>query len=89
MMSEQPKFGTPEWQQAAQEAMGRAGRAINDALGQTRHILMAQTAMGWAYRGDLDKTRRSLAGMSPERLRELSAAATMLAALTDEEMSSR
>jgi hypothetical protein len=44
--------------------------------------------MGWAYRGDLDQTRTALADMEPEQ-RELSAAASMLAALADEELATR
>lgn len=88
-MSEQPQFGSPEWQRQFSEAMGRAGRAINEAFGQSGRILAAQGAMGWAYRGDLDGTRNALKTMQPEQLREVSAAASMLAALADEELSSR
>lgn len=88
-MSEQPQFGSPEWQRQFSEAMGRAGHAINKAFEHPKRILAAQGAMGWAYRGDLDGTRQALADMQPEQLRELSAAATMLAGLADEELSSR
>lgn len=88
-MSEQPQFGSPEWQHQFSEAMGRAGRAINKAFEQPKRILAAQGAMGWAYRGDLDGTRAALKTMNPDQLQELSAAASMLAGLADEELSSR
>jgi transcriptional regulator with XRE-family HTH domain len=84
-----PQFGTAEWQRQVSEAMGRAGRAINAALEQSRRTMAAQGAMGWAYRGDLDQLQHALAAMGAEQLRELSAAAALLASVADEEMSSR
>jgi transcriptional regulator with XRE-family HTH domain len=86
---EPPQFGTAEWQRQVSEAMGRAGRAINVALEQSRRTMAAQGAMGWAYRGDLDQLQHALAAMGAEQLRELSAAATLLASVADEEMSTR
>lgn len=62
---------------------------LGEALGQMTHILGAQAAMGWAYRGDLDQARGALAVMGPEQLRELSTAAAALASLADEELSNR
>lgn len=75
-MTEQPQFGSPEWQRQAAEAFGRAARQAQEGfqhasrqIGETAQrlqvTLAAQTAMGWAYRGDLDQTRATLAGMSP------------------------
>lgn len=83
MTTPQP-FG-PEWQRQFVENMRKAG----EALGHAQHVLSAQAAMGWAYRGDLAAARTALTGMSPDQLRELSAAASMLAAIADEELSSR
>lgn len=88
-MTEQPQFSSPEWPRQFQEAMADAGRKMGEALGHAGNILAAQGAMGWAYRGDLGQTRQALKGMSPEKLRELSAAASMLGALADEELSTR
>jgi hypothetical protein len=88
-VAEQPQFGSPEWQRQMSEAMGRAGRAINEALEQPKRILAAQGAMGWAYRGDYAQALAAIKPMSPEQLRELSAAASLLAALADEELSTR
>lgn len=82
---EPPQFGSPEWGEQVKEAFGKIG----EAFGQMHHVLAAQGAMGWAYRGDLDQTRAALAGMQPEQLREVSAAASMLAALADEELTTR
>lgn len=82
-MSAQP-FG-PEWRRQFADSMRKAG----EALGHAQRVFAAQAAMGWAYRGDLAQTKAALAGMSPEQLRELSAAASLLASLTDEEMGSR
>lgn len=84
-----PQFGSPEWQRQFEKSMTEAGRKLGEAFGQAGNILAAQAAMGWAYRGDLDNVRAGLAGMSPEQLRELSAAAAALASLADEELSSR
>lgn len=79
-MSEQP-----EWQRNLEKAAADLGRSLT----QAGNILAAQGAMGWAYRGDLAGARQALATMSPDQLRELSAAASMLAGLADEELSSR
>ncbi|MFI6793650.1 hypothetical protein ACIBG4_40600 [Nonomuraea sp. NPDC050383] len=84
-----PQFGSLEWQQQVRNGLERASRQLNEALEQTGRILAAQGAMGWALRGDLEATRTALYGMSPDRLREMSAAAAMLAALADEELSAR
>jgi hypothetical protein len=84
-VSDQPQFGSPEWARNLHKAADQLGKG----LAQTGNILAAQTAMGWAYRGDLAAARVALAAMAPEQLHELSAAATMLAALCDEELSSR
>lgn len=84
-----PQFGSPEWQRQLLESMAGTARQLGEALGQAQRILAAQAAMGWAYRGDLDQTRAGLAGMSPEQLRELSAAAAALTSLADEELSIR
>jgi len=75
----------PEWARNLQQAAAD----LQKGLAQTSNVLAAQAAMGWAYRGDLTGTRTALSGMSPEQLRELSAAASMLAALADEELSTR
>lgn len=88
-MSEQPQFGSPEWQRQISEAMGKAGRALNAVFEQPKRTLAAQGAMGWAYRGDLAGTRAALKAMQPDQLREISAAASLLAALADEELSTR
>lgn len=84
-MSEQPQFGSPEWARNFNEAAAGLGKGIE----QAGRILAAQGAMGWAYRGDLDGARHALKSMSPDQLQELSAAASLLAALADEELSSR
>jgi hypothetical protein len=84
-MTEQPQFGSPEWQRNLQ----KAAADLSDALAHTGHIFAAQGAMAWAYRGDLAAARNALKSMGPDQLRELSAAASMLAALADEELSTR
>lgn len=84
-----PQFGSYEWARQAQEGFERASRQLGEALGQVQRTFAAQGAMGWAYRGDLDQARATLAAMSPEQLRELSAAAAALASLADEELAGR
>jgi hypothetical protein len=84
-MTEQPQFGNPEWARNFQNAANELGKS----LAQVGSVFAAQGAMGWAFRGDIDATRNALAAMQPEQLRELSAAASMLAALADEELSTR
>lgn len=48
------------------------------------HILGAQAAMGWMFRGDLAKARGALEKLTPEKLAEVSAAAAALSSLADE-----
>lgn len=75
----------PQWARD----LHRATEQLQEGLAQAGSVLSAQAAMGWAYRGDLDATRKALIPMGPEQLRELSAAASLLAALADEELSTR
>lgn len=84
-MSDQPQFGSPEWARNLHKAAADLGKGLT----QAGNVLVAQGAMGWAYRGDLNQARTALAVMTPDQLVEVSAAATLLAALCDEEMSSR
>ncbi|WP_188188019.1 hypothetical protein [Nonomuraea sp. SYSU D8015] len=76
--------GQPDW-----EAFARTMAAVSKSLEHANRILAGQAAMGWAYRGDLAQLRLTLATMMPDQLTELSMAATMLASMADEEMSSR
>lgn len=58
-----------------------------DPLGFLRpalRVLVAQGAMGWAYRGDLDQLHVVLATLTPDHLRELSTAAAMLSSAADD-----
>jgi transcriptional regulator with XRE-family HTH domain len=75
----------PQWARDLQETAA----SLQKNIVQAGHILAAQGAMGWAYRGDLDQLQHALAAMGAEQLRELSAAATLLASVADEEMSTR
>lgn len=84
-MSEQPQFGSPEWQRNFE----KAAAAVGKSLAQVGHVFAAQGAMGWTYRGDLAGARNALKAMSPDQLQEISAAASMLAALADEELATR
>jgi hypothetical protein len=70
----------PEWAKKIQEAAAGLGEAMQHA----GHILTAQGAMGWAYRGDIEAARKSLDDMPTDKLLELSAAASVLASLADE-----
>ena len=84
-----PQFGSPEWLHQFEQTMAEAGRKLSESLARAGHILAAQGAMGWMYRGNVDQARAALKGMSPEQLHELSAAAAALASLADEELSGR
>ncbi|GAA3251536.1 hypothetical protein [Nonomuraea helvata] len=64
--------------------LSQAAANLKQGLDHVGDILRAQTAMGWAFRGDLVATRAALAGASAEQLRELSAAASVLAAVADD-----
>lgn len=74
-----------DWTAAFNENLARLYAASRHANG----ILAGQAALGWAYRGDLARAGEALAKMDPDQLRELSAAAALLASLADEELSSR
>lgn len=74
----------PDWLRDLEQAAREAQKGLTQVGG----VFAAQGAMGWAYRGDIDGARQALASMDPDQLRELSAA-TMLAALADEELSTR
>ncbi|MFB4275760.1 helix-turn-helix domain-containing protein [Nonomuraea sp. MTCD27] len=71
------------------EGLRLAGITEPRGVAQAEHVEAARQAMEHAYRGDLTGTLQALATMQPEQLRELSAAASMLAALADEELSTR
>jgi hypothetical protein len=80
-----PQFGSPEWARNLEKAVAEMGKGF----ARVGYVLAAQGAMGWAYRGDLDQARNALKSMSPDQLQELSAAASMLAGLADEELAGR
>ncbi|WP_031165985.1 hypothetical protein [Streptosporangium roseum] len=75
----------PQWARDLQAAAAKAG----EALGHVSHVLTAQEAMGWMYRGDLNAARHAIAKLPDDKLVELSAAAAALAALADEETTRR
>ncbi|MFI6509179.1 hypothetical protein ACIBCT_16355 [Streptosporangium sp. NPDC050855] len=75
----------PDWEKISrqfEEGMAQFAKAS----AQAGHVLAVQGAMGWAYRGDLEKTREVLAEMSPEQVAEVSAAASLLGSVCDEEL---
>lgn len=76
----------PRWLKEFTEACERAGDELGKAVHQAGHILSAQGALGWMMRGDLENARLVIRELPPDTLRELSAAATALAALADESL---
>ncbi|GAA2990580.1 hypothetical protein GCM10017559_08270 [Streptosporangium longisporum] len=72
----------PQWEEDFRAALEH----IKDTATYATRILVAQEAMGWMYRGDLEGARRAVAKLPPDQLAALSAAAAALAALADEEM---
>nr|WP_062336160.1 hypothetical protein [Herbidospora sakaeratensis] len=59
-------------------------KGISESLARLSHVLEAQAAMNWAYRGNLERLQITLARMTPEQLRELSTAAAMLSSAADD-----
>lgn len=84
MSKQQP----PDLQQFA-EAVSSAAAETAKALAHMNRVLMAQGAIGQAYRGDLEQMNRIIAKIPAEHLPELSAAAALLAASCDEELARR
>jgi hypothetical protein len=74
-MSDQPDY---------EEVFRKAGAEFGKTLGQMQAILAAQGAMGWAYRGDLATLRATLAVLPAGQVREISAAAALLASTADD-----
>lgn len=54
-MNEKP----PDWARKLEQA----SHELQNGLAQAGNILAAQGAMGWAYRGDIDATRRAINSM--------------------------
>ncbi|GLW25150.1 hypothetical protein [Microbispora triticiradicis] len=90
-MSDQP----PEWArniekvavEAAREfgaAVERAGRALGRAVDQAGRTARAQAAMAAAYQADLEALEKVLRALPPEQVREISAAAAVVAATADQ-----
>lgn len=75
----------PQWARDLEHAAEQLQKGLN----QASHVLAAQAAMGWAYRGDLAQLQHALHAMGPDHLRELSAASSLLASLADEELTTR
>lgn len=71
-----------DWQRAAFAKIG-------NLLAQAQNVLIAQGAMGWAYRGDLGRLREALAKADAETLRQISVAAGALASMADEALAGR
>ncbi|MFF3671703.1 hypothetical protein [Microtetraspora malaysiensis] len=51
---------------------------------QTMNNAFAQSAMGWAFRRDIERLRAALWQLLAEQLREISAAAALLSSTVDE-----
>lgn len=75
----------PDWVKGIQNAAAELAKAME----QTGYILTAQGAMGWLYRGDLEKARETLANLPAEQLQAVSVTASALASLADEIAASR
>ncbi|GII57288.1 hypothetical protein Pth03_56770 [Planotetraspora thailandica] len=73
------------WARQLQDAVG----ALQEGIAEAGRILAAQGAMFWAYRGDIAQVETTVAGMSPDQLREVSAAAALLGAAADQELGRR
>jgi hypothetical protein len=76
----------PDWLKNFTEACEQAGAEISKSIEQATDVLAAQAAMGWMYRGDLTNARAAIAGVAPDKLLQVSAAATALAAIADERL---
>jgi hypothetical protein len=50
---------------------------------------MTPAAMGWAYRGNVERVEEAVAGMGPDHLRQVSAAAALLGDAADQELGRR
>lgn len=74
-MNEQPNY---------EEAFRKAGQELGKAFGQMQAVLAAQGAMGWAYRGDLERLRVALEALPVGQVREISAAAALLTSTADD-----
>jgi hypothetical protein len=76
--------GQPEWAKSLSERAGELAAGFAHALEQVGHIMAAQGAMGWMFRGDLDAARKSLMGLPVEQLQTVSVTASALASVADE-----
>ncbi|MGC5012550.1 hypothetical protein ACLQ2R_17440 [Streptosporangium sp. DT93] len=72
----------PQWA----KDLRAAAENLSAAAIHATHILVAQEAMAWMYRGDLEAAQRAVAKLPPDQLAALSTAAAAVAALADEEM---
>ncbi|MGI5292762.1 hypothetical protein ACQEVF_56955 [Nonomuraea polychroma] len=79
----------PEWLANLHKAIGEAGQQLQQALGQAARTAKAQEAMGWAFRGEVERTTTTLADLSDDHLREIAAAAEMLSTAADSVLTSR
>jgi hypothetical protein len=70
----------PDWA----KALAHAATEFQQGLQQAGRILSAQGAMGWAYRGDLEQLRATLEALPAGQVREISAAAALLASTADQ-----
>lgn len=87
MNNEEQRQAAENWRKATENfgaAMGEATKKFSEAMQHTGHILTAQGAMGWVYRGDLASARRALEKLPADKLAEVSAAAAALSSLADE-----
>ncbi|WP_433426322.1 hypothetical protein ACQP1V_43305 (plasmid) [Microtetraspora malaysiensis] len=78
----------PDWDKVTKQIGEAAGKAA-EAFKQVGRTLAAQSAMGWAYRGDLQQLQATLGAMTPEHVAELSSAAALLTSACDEDLRRR
>ncbi|GAA2890323.1 hypothetical protein [Nonomuraea rubra] len=91
LMSEDPQFGSPEERERQfTERMREIGRQMDESASWDSNLSSALgSALPLVYQRDIATARAILARLNPDQLRAVSAAASTLAGLADEELSAR
>lgn len=66
------------------KALAEGFNEFGKTMYQAQRTMRASSAMSLAYRGDVDKLRAALAALPADQVREISAAAALLASTADE-----
>jgi hypothetical protein len=79
----------PDHEQQWARQLHDVANTLQEGFAQAGRVFSTQHAMGWAFRGTVERVEDVVGSMSPDHLRQVSAAAALLGDAADQELGRR